>query len=147
MELQTMSSFNAQTKVTFPDKKDNNVQYASTMIRTGAILLDVRTREEFCAGHLCGAWHVNTKVPPLDNAAYRRLYRKLQEKIAAYPESTAIIIYCKKGIRANIAKDILQNSMGYRNVSALGGIESEPLKSVMTGKTKVKGLHLCLCKK
>jgi len=141
-----MCSIHTQTTGILPSA-DSNLQYASTMIRTGAILLDVRTREEFCAGHLCGAWHVNTKLPPIDNAAYRRLHRKLQNKLRGYPESTVIIIYCKKGIRANIAKDILQNYMGYRNVSTLGGIETEPLKSVKTGRTKVKGLHMCSCKK
>lgn len=128
------------------NKKDNNLQYASTMIRTGALLLDVRTREEFCSGHLCGAWHVNTQLPPLDTKAYQRLHRKLHEKVSPYPESTPIFIYCQKGIRANIAKDILQNSWGYRNVATIGGVEIEPLKSIMTGKTKEKGLHVCFCK-
>jgi rhodanese-related sulfurtransferase len=133
-------------RVNLPTGKDNNLQYASTMIRTGAILLDVRTRREFCEAHLCGAWHVNTKLPPLDSEACQRLYRKLQEKVEPYPEATPIILYCKKGIRAKMAKDILE-TMGYRNVASLGGVEIEPLQSVMSGKTKLKGLNVCLCKK
>ena len=126
-------------------KKDNNLQYASTMIRTGAIVLDVRTRQEFCESHLCGAWHVNTRLPPLDGQAYHRLFRKLRDKIGNYPESTPIIVYCKKGIRAKMAKEILE-TMGYSNVANLGGVEIEPLNSVMRGKIPVKGLDVCLCK-
>jgi len=86
------------------------------MIRTGAIVLDVRTREEFCEGHLCGAWHVNTNLPPVDTQAYHRLFRKLRHKLASYPEASPIIIYCKKGIRAKVAKEILE-MLGYRNVA------------------------------
>lgn len=127
-------------------KKDRNLGYASTMIRTGAIVLDIRTKEEFCEGHLCGAWHVKTKLPPLDNADRHRLLLKLRAKLESYPETTPIIIYCKKGIRAEIAKDMLE-MMGYRNVATLGGVEIEPLRSIMTGKTKLKGLDVCFCKK
>jgi rhodanese-related sulfurtransferase len=128
------------------DKKDKNLEYASTMIRIGAIVLDVRNREEFCKAHLCGAWHINTKPPPLDTEAQHRLIRKLRQNVCTYPEATPIIVYSQKGIRSQRAKDILE-MFGHRNVANLGGVDEEPLHSVMTGIMKMKGLDICFCKK
>ena len=88
---------------------------------------------------------MNTTLPPLDGQAYHRLFRKLRHKVASYPEPTPIIIYCKTGTRAKTAKEILE-MLGYRNVANLGGVDIEPLNSVMSGQIKSKGLDVCLCK-
>ena len=50
-----------------------------------------------------------------------------------------------KGAVKQPTKDVLE-MLGYRNVASLGGIEIEPMKSVMSGKTKLKGLEVCHCK-
>ena len=54
------------------------------------------------------------------------------------PKNT-ILLYCKKGIRAEIAKKIL-NSIGYKKVKNLGGLN--------TGKIKeyIKSYKVTLCK-
>ncbi len=129
-------------------KKDYNVQYASTMIRTGAIVIDVRDRREFCAGHLYAAWHVNTRLVVDNNLSSHdkvRLYKKLSNRLKGYPENTTIIIYSADDIRVKASKDALE-TMGYRNVAVLGLTTVEPLRSILTGKTKVRGLSVCLCK-
>ena len=115
--------------------KDYNLQSASKYLSQGAVLLDIRTRKEFCQGHLCNAWNIETPLPPLSKYSEQRLYEKLARKLVVFDKHVPIIIYCKKGIRARIAKEMLQRQ-GFKNVLILGGVNIEPLKSIMEGKAK-----------
>ena len=75
-----------------------------------AVLLDVRSAEEFGSGHLRGAVNI-----PHDRIA---------ERIAevAADKSTPIILYCRSGRRADTALNALK-AAGYENVSNYGGLE------------------------
>ena len=72
------------------------------------ILLDVRSKEEFDAGHLPNAMHVSRGL--------------LEFKIGrVIPDKNAnIILYCRTGARSAIATHVL-NEMGYVNAKNMAG--------------------------
>lgn len=75
-----------------------------------AILLDVRSPEEYASGYLQGARNI-----PHD---------QIEAEIAAVaPDKSAqIILYCRSGRRAKTALETMR-AMGYANVSNYGGLE------------------------
>lgn len=106
-------------------------------------LLDVRTIEEYCNGHICSATNIQTPKPPLKDVDRMNLENKLLN-IGINNKNALIIVYCKLGIRANIAKNILKE-IGFTNVMSLGGIDTQPLKSIITGTVKSPYLKVCYC--
>ena len=91
------------------------------------IILDIRSKQEFLKGHICGANHINTPLPPLSNKQLNTLYTTLFNMNVT--KDTPIMVYCKKGIRSAIATDMLRD-IGYKNVTDLGGITLHPLKAI-----------------
>lgn len=73
-----------------------------------AILLDVRTPEEYGGGHIPGS-----KNLPLQQI----------EKITSIAEKkeTPLFVYCQSGARSRQAVSLLQR-MGYENVNNIGGM-------------------------
>ena len=73
-----------------------------------AVLLDVRTVQEYNEGHIPGSKNV-----PLQTI----------DKVASVAENkdTALFVYCYSGARSRQATAMLQN-MGYTNVRNIGGI-------------------------
>jgi rhodanese-related sulfurtransferase len=92
-------------------------------------LLDIRTREEYNRKHVPGAILIETPPPPLTAGQEQRLWDKLSR--LNLPRNTAVAVYCKRGIRARLAQQMLEQ-LGYTNVSWLGGVETEPLKSLLS---------------
>lgn len=82
------------------------------------VVLDVRERHEFEAGHLVGSIHVGKGV----------LERDIEKH--EIDEDTTVVLYCGGGFRSAIAAKSLQE-MGYGNVFSLWGgwrgIQSEGL--------------------
>ena len=74
----------------------------------GAILLDVRTPEEFADGHIPGSRNL-----PLSELA------RIKEKI--FEKDTPIFVYCHSGSRSQQAAAALKQ-MGYCNIKNIGGI-------------------------
>ena len=80
---------------------------------TGYIILDVRTVEEFAAGHIPGAINIpneaigTEEIPELPNKAQR------------------ILVYCRSGNRSKQASEKLV-ALGYTNIVEFGGIISWP---------------------
>ena len=74
----------------------------------GAVLLDVRTPEEYRGGHIPGSKNV-----PLQTI----------DKVASVAENkdTVLYVYCQSGARSRQATSMLQG-MGYTNVNNIGGI-------------------------
>lgn len=70
----------------------------------GAVLLDVRTKEEFKAGHIKGAKHI-----PLDQVSSRVGEVRKWNK--------PVICYCRSGMRSGSAASILRN----HGVEAMNG--------------------------
>lgn len=72
-----------------------------SLVEQGAIILDVRTREEFQSGHIKGA--VNMPVQNLVN----QLHKISKDKV--------VVTCCASGIRSASAKSILK-SKGFKEV-------------------------------
>ena len=91
----------------------NEIRYDEliTKVKEGAILIDVRTRQEFLEGHLEGA----ILIP------YYEISKKVADIIPN--KNQAIIVYCQNGGRSQKAYKTL-NNMGYNNIYNLkSGIE------------------------
>ena len=81
------------------------------------IILDVRTHEEFAAGHIPGAI-----VVPNETIG--------TEEIAQLPDKDQLImVYCRSGNRSKQASDKLVK-LGYTNIVEFGGINSWPGETV-----------------
>ena len=74
----------------------------------GAVLLDVRTPEEYRQGHIPGSVNI-----PLDSI--RRAANKVPSK------QTPLFVYCRSGSRSSQAVQALRQ-MGYARVKNIGGI-------------------------
>ena len=74
----------------------------------GAVLLDVRTSEEYRDGHIPGS--KNVPLQALDKVAS-----------VAENKNMALYVYCHSGARSRQAAGLLRR-MGYRNVNNIGGI-------------------------
>lgn len=81
------------------------------------LLMDVRTEEEYKAGHI-----ENAELLPLDVVA--------DKAQALYPEKNqTIYVYCRSGRRSEVAFNILLD-LGYQEVYDLGGIIDWPYEIV-----------------
>ncbi len=78
----------------------------SELIKQGAVVLDVRSREEFAGGHIKNA--INIPVDQLSNNL-----SKLKDK------NKCIVCCCASGMRSGTAKRILE-AKGYRAVYNAG---------------------------
>lgn len=98
----------------------------------GGFVLDIRTHSEYAHGHICGALLIPTPYPPLTREEMAELHSRLNSFLWDYnPGSIApIYVYCKKGIRAKMAVEYLK-SLGYKRTEFIGGVEVEPLKSII----------------
>ena len=74
----------------------------------GAVLLDVRTPQEYREGHIPGSQHV--PLQQLD---------KVEE--VTENKDTVLYVYCRSGARSRQAVSLLKH-MGYTNVHNIGGI-------------------------
>ena len=92
----------------FWKQPDINIGVEEFKAHAEAILVDVRTPEEYKDGHIPGSHNV-----PL----------QLLDKIAVITENkdTMLYVYCHSGARSRQATAMLQY-MGYRNVNNIGGI-------------------------
>jgi phage shock protein E len=107
----------------------------------GALLLDIRTVEEYEEFHFEGAILVPTPNPPLTGVAIEHLRQQLlaivcQPNVRYY---RPIVTYCRKGIRAGIAAELLREA-GFLYSICAGGIETTPLR-----KLTECGVELCPC--
>lgn len=80
-----------------------------TLVANGAILLDVRTPDEFTTGHLAGARHI-----PVDE-----LDRRISE---LGPPQRPVVVYCGSGRRSQRAATSLR-AAGFE-VYDLGGMHA-----------------------
>ena len=80
-------------------------------VKDGALLVDVRTREEFDQGHLPGAINY-----PLHN---------LKAKFKAYdiPVDREVVLYCRSGRRSGVGYKAL-TTLGYKKLYNAGGYKT-----------------------
>ena len=88
-----------------PDINQGVKDYSTT---PGAVLLDVRTPQEYGAGHIPGS--KNVPLQAIDKVTS-----------VAENKNTVLYVYCQSGARSRQATSMLQG-MGYTNVNNIGGI-------------------------
>ena len=88
-----------------PDVNQGVKEYQST---AGAVLLDVRTPEEYRSGHIPGSR--NLPLQTIDRAG-----------AVAENRDPVLYVYCQSGARSRQAAGMLKQ-MGYTNVNNIGGI-------------------------
>lgn len=94
---------------------DNNVNYTKAkelIINNGAILVDVRTEDEYNSGHIDGALLLT-----LDDIDKDSAYDVIGDL------DNYVIVYCKSGVRSSEAYSKLKD-LGYNNVYNLGSIDN-----------------------
>lgn len=102
-KIKYMIEKNFELKRSFDNQKDIRKDEINQYIRQGAILIDVRSPQEYREGHLDGA----ISIP--DYQIKRTLNRQVTNK------NQLIVVYCSTGHRSQEAQRILEN-MGYTNV-------------------------------
>lgn len=90
--------------------KKISVDKAKDLVLEGAVLVDVRSEEEYKKGHLDGAI----------NLPYTEIHVTMPRVVS--DKAKKIIVYCSTGKRSSQANYTLK-FMGYKNVYYLGGIE------------------------
>lgn len=115
---------NSEKEATMPSGSAKRItaQEAQAMMQEeGVVVLDVRTQVEFMDGHIKNA--VLLPVDTLNQSTAQ----------AALPElSTPVIVYCRSGVRSEIAASELVK-LGYTQVYDLGGIQSWPYEITLPG--------------
>lgn len=97
--------------ITSPGSKAEATEAVQAQQSKTAIWIDVRTAEEYNAGHLQGAVHIP--------------HEQIADKIAAVTEdkNAVIYLYCRSGRRSGLALESLQ-ALGYSKVVNAGGYEA-----------------------
>jgi len=89
----------------------------------GSIVLDVRTPEEYAAGHVTGAVSADLEGGAFDGV------------VADLPRDASYVVYCATGRRAAIAVDRMLDA-GFTEVVNAGGLEDlTALGATTTGST------------
>lgn len=89
---------------------------APETVPADAVVIDVRSSEEFAAGHLEGAENIDVQAADFD------------DQIAALPPSGDYVVYCQSGARSAAAATRMED-VGLPNVSDAGAM------SVAAGST------------
>lgn len=94
----------------FMKQPDINQGVSEYSAERGAVLLDVRTSEEYSRGHIPGS--INIPLQSIEQVS-----GTIKDK------ATSIYVHCLSGARSRQAAAILQH-MGYTHVKNIGGISA-----------------------
>ena len=94
-----------------PSWAESREQRAWSLIEQGALIIDVRTTEEYAAGHLPYALHIP--------------YEQIEQQFAQLElrKDRPVVLYCRSGNRAGIAYKMLENR-GYTALHNGGGLNT-----------------------
>ena len=95
---------------------DTSPETANAAVFRDAIIIDVRTPEEFAAGHLDGALLYNVQDPAFD------------AKIADLDPSIPYVVYCRSGNRSAQAVERMK-AAGFTDLTDLGSFENASSKT------------------
>lgn len=100
-----MSAWNVMHLTKGPDINQGVYEY---LRKEGAVLLDVRTPQEYGSGHIPGSY--NLPLQTIEDA-----------QVLVQNKETPLYVYCHSGARSRQAVQQLQY-MGYQNAKNIGGI-------------------------
>lgn len=83
---------------------------AAELLRNGALVIDVRSVNEFESGHILQAYNI-----PLDRI-------EMLAPTVVKEKKKVLLLHCSTGVRSNLAKKKLEE-LGYQNVFNLGSYE------------------------
>lgn len=109
-------SFAGNTKL--PELKDRDVDLAVELVeKRNAVVLDVRSKREWERGHIKAAHLIPIQI----------LQTQIQkvDVLVKSDKNRPIVVYCRFGVRATMAKKMLINA-GYTQVTNLGGYRDWP---------------------
>ena len=95
---------------------DTSPETANAAVFRDSIIIDVRTPEEFAAGHLDGALLYNVQDPAFD------------AKIADLDPSIPYVVYCRSGNRSAQAVERMK-AAGFTDLTDLGSLENASSKT------------------
>ena len=93
--------------------EDFNPDISFKLVKQGAVLIDVRSQEEYNSGHIEGA----VNISHIDIKEKEDFIKQLTNDNKKKP----IVVYCQSGRRSSVAKNLL-NELGYSEVTNHGGI-------------------------
>lgn len=82
--------------------------FLSTAKQPGVVVVDVRTPQEYAAGHVDGAINIDVEAPTFDS------------QIATLDKAATYAVYCHSGRRSGLATDAMGKA-GFANVYNLQG--------------------------
>jgi len=98
-----------------PDSKDGDVlepEAFKSKIDNGAILIDVRTQEEYATGHISGSLNLDFKNPGF------------KDNVLMLDPKKEYAVYCASGVRSSKAAELMKEN-GFTSVFTLtGGIKT-----------------------
>lgn len=80
-------------------------------VTSNAVIVDVRTSDEYDAGHLDGAVNVDVQSPDFDSL------------ITALPTDGEYVVYCASGNRSSSAVERMEG-LGFTKITDAGGISA-----------------------
>lgn len=86
--------------------------FAEAASQPGVVLIDVRSPEEFAAGHLTGAKNINVEDPGFADA------------IAELDKNATYAVYCHSGRRSGIATSQMADAGFAKIVELEGGVQA-----------------------
>lgn len=115
LRISTPPSPSTQTTAATSPQLLTSSEFMSTFKKTGgAILLDVRTPDEFASGHINGAQNVDYENP------------NFSSQISQLDPTKTYFVYCRSGNRSSKAVQIMKQQ-NFKNIYELrGGIASAP---------------------
>jgi phage shock protein E len=94
-------------------RKDVDVAEFDKLVQTGKhVILDVRTAEEYAAGHIPGAVLIDVKKPDF------------QEKIDKLDKGKTYLVHCRSGVRSVTACTAMEKAGFKETYNLLGGIRA-----------------------
>ncbi|EFQ83247.1 rhodanese-like protein [Aeromicrobium marinum DSM 15272] len=87
-------------------------EFAAALKRTGTVVVDVRTPEEFAAGHLPGAVLIDVQAPDF------------ADRIAELDPAVPYAVYCRSANRSAVAVDLMVDAGFTSTYHLAGGIQA-----------------------
>jgi rhodanese-related sulfurtransferase len=114
-----------------------DLETARNLLDQGALLLDVRSDDEYAELGVPGAVHVSTgKAYPGNAASAVRRFLPALLALVHWDLDRPLLVYCKAGRRSQNAVSALRRA-GFRRVYNLGGLETEPLRSLVARRERL----------
>jgi rhodanese-related sulfurtransferase len=120
LTLTSCSSAPAPTADPAPQVRLVDATEAQSLIDDGARVIDVRTPEEFTAGHVRGATNLDVQAADF------------HQRAAELAKDATYVLYCRTGSRAGAAGDMLAD-MGFTDVVNAGGFDDLAAAGLPTG--------------